>query len=317
MRAHDDDLRYRARAIETQRDLVTPRSWHGSPDVRPRRAAESLAAPAARWNRTFFNNDNEGLRRFQCALRKKRPDNRVRATGQWDLYFNEVLRDLGAPMMPPPAAANMVCIDSAFWTANMSGAAATAEAWDTPAPNEADLYELTATLTEGELTHASASLPRRKAKVDIVVHHRGLDQVDGVNVRVTLLKWIDPRKKNAAQWNDHTTWFSGNVNWTTAVNQVLNSGDGKTPTVPDAGWTFVLGKANESHRVTLTGQTLDAAHSAVASFELDLSALKVNTVVLLVAIIRSTDPVALAADTLQNLALNNANVAVRSLRVVA
>jgi len=141
--------------------------------------------------------------------------------------------------------------------------------------------------------------------------------VDGANVRVTLMKWIDPRKKNAAQWNDHTTWFGGNVNWTAAVNQVLNSGDGKTATVPDAGWSFVLGKANESHRVTLTGQTLDAAHSAVASFDLDLSALKVNTLVLLVAIIRSADPVALAADTLQNLALNNANVAVRSLRIVA
>jgi len=79
----------------------------------------------------------------------------------------------------------------------------------------------------------------------------------------------------------------------------------------------ICGSRSPSHRVTLAGQTLDAAHSAVASFDLDLSALKVNTVVLLVAIIRSTDPVALAADTLQNLALNNANVAVRSLRIVA
>ncbi len=33
VRAHDDDLRYRARAIDKQRDLTTARSWHGSPDA--------------------------------------------------------------------------------------------------------------------------------------------------------------------------------------------------------------------------------------------------------------------------------------------
>lgn len=324
LRAHDDDLRYRARAIETQRDLTTPRSWHGSPDVRPRRAAATLPAPATLpWRRTFFNHDNEGLRRFQAALRAKSGDKRVRPTGQWDLYFNEVLRDLGAPLMPaPPFSANIVCVDTALWNANMSGAAATAEAWDTPVPTEADLYELSASLSEGDVAQASASLSRRKAKIDIVVHHRGLQQRDGANVRVTLLKWIDPKKTNAAKWNDATTWFAGNVNWTAAVNQVLNSADGKTATVPDAGWSFVLGTgASQSHRVTLGGQTLDTAHAGIASFDLDLSALKVNTLVLLVAVIRAgttpADDVALTADTLQNLALNHANLAVRSLRVVA
>lgn len=29
--------------------------------------------------------------------------------------------------------------------------------------------------------------------------------MDGANVRVTLLKWIDPKKKNKAKWDDQMT----------------------------------------------------------------------------------------------------------------
>ena len=46
VRAHDDDLRHRTRAVETQRDLATPRSWHGSPDVRPRIAPANVPPPS-------------------------------------------------------------------------------------------------------------------------------------------------------------------------------------------------------------------------------------------------------------------------------
>jgi len=57
----------------------------------------------------------------------------------------------------------------------------------------------------------------------------------------------------------------------------------------------------------------------VATFDLDLSALASDTVVLLVAVIRagttSADDIALAADTLRNLAFGQHNIAVRSLRI--
>jgi hypothetical protein len=321
IRAHDDDLRYRARAVAMQRDLATARSWHGSPDVRPRRAPVAIAAPASLpWTRGFFDFNNEGLRRFQSALRARTGDVRVRPTGEWDMYFNEVLRDLGAPLMPsPPAAANLVCINTAFWNANMVAPHATAEPWGAGAPSEADLYELTAALTEGDLARTSCSLPPRRSKVDIVIHHRGLDTMEGANVRVTLLKWLDPKTKNKAKWNDRTTWFSGNVPWVGAVNDVLNSAAGTTAQSFAAGWSFV-GTTTATRRQTLVGQTLDSTHSGIATFDLNLTGLKTNTVVLLVAVIRAgtseADDIALTAATLEDLAMTSPNVAVRSVRIV-
>jgi hypothetical protein len=173
-------------------------------------------------------------------------------------------------------------------------------------------------------------MPRRALKIDIVVHHRGLDAVDGANVRVTLLRWIDPKTKNAAKWSDHTTWPGGskaiasgapaNVPWTAAVNEVLNSADGKTNQAVGDGWKFVLGTSTQSHRLTLTGQTLDPTHAGIATFDLDLTDVKPNKVVLLVAVIRAgttaADDIALALAKLQELALTSPNVAVRSLKVL-
>ena len=319
VRAHDDDLRYRLRAVETKRDRATPRSWHGSPDVRPRRASLPRAAPKSLpWIQPSPFIDPEALRRFQSALRSKANDPRVRATGTWDSYFNEVLRDLGAPIQPP-GTSKLVIIDKTFWNATMVAPHASADPWSTAIPTEADLHELTATLVEGDLTETSCTLPAQKLKVDIVVHHRGLDAVNGNDVRVTLLQWTDPQKKNAARCNDQTTWFKGNVGWTPAVNEVLNSADGKTLQTVDAGWKFVLGNNTQSHRVTLAGQTLDSTHSGIATFDLDLTGVKKNTVVLLVAIIRdgtaSAPAIALTPATLQDLALTSPNVAVRSLCV--
>ena len=321
VRAHDDDLRYRPRATETKRDLTTPRSWHGSPDVRPRLAPAARAAPGSLpWTQTTPGIDSAALRRFQSALRARTADPRVRPTGAWDSYFNEVLRDLGAPLMPsPPAPANTVCINAAFWNANMVAPHSSAEPWGGGVPSEADLHDVTAALTEGDLGETSCTLPPRRLKVEVVVHHRGLDPVDGANVRVTLLRWIDPRTTNAAKWNDPATWFAGDVAWTPAVNQVLNSSDGKSALAVDNGWRFVLGTSGQPHRLTLSGQTLDSTRAGIASFDLDLTGFRRNRVVLLVAIIRAgsgpADDIALVPATLRDLALTSPNVAVRSLRI--
>jgi hypothetical protein len=202
----------------------------------------------------------------------------------------------------------------------MQATHATAEPWDTVVPSEADLYELTAELKEGDLGKASCSLPARPSKVEIVVHHRGLDAVDGANVRVTLLKWIDPKKKNAAKFDDPSTWFTGNVPWSGAVNDVLNSAAGITAQAFADGWTFV-GTTDATRRRTLSGQTLDSTHSGVATFDLNLTGLKKNTVVLLVAVIRAgttvADDIALTPTTLRELALTLPNVAVRSIQIAS
>ncbi len=320
LRAHDDDLRYRNRAVEKRRDMVTNRSWHGSPDVRPREAPRSRPAPSTLpWTRTTVGINRELLRRFQAALRARTGDPRVRPTGIWDGYFNEVLRDLGAPIMPPPAAANTVGINAAFWNLSMVAPHATAEAWGVGTPTEADLVEFSAPLTEGALQSASCPLPPQKSKVEIVVHHRGLDPRPGADVRVTLLKWIDPKKKNKARWDDHTTWFSGNVPWTGAVNDVLNSAGGTTAQTFGDGWSFV-GTTNATRRKSLNGQTLDLFTPGIASFDLDLTGLKNNTLVLLAAVIRAgagaASDIALTPATLEDLALTSPNVAVRSVRIL-
>jgi hypothetical protein len=81
----------------------------------------------------------------------------------------------------------------------------------------------------------------------------------------------------------------------------------------------VLGGSGESHRLTLTGQTLDSTHAGIASFTFNLTGFRKNRVVLLVAIIRAgttpADDIALAPATLQDLAMTSPNVAVRSLRI--
>jgi hypothetical protein len=150
--------------------------------------------------------------------------------------------------------------------------------------------------------------------VDILVNHRGLAPTDGAGVRVTLLKWVDPQTKNAAHWSDSSTWFSGPVPWADAVNAVLNAATVAAGPALGSGWSFV-GSTLATRRQDLTGQTLDALHPGVATFDLNLTGLKHNTVVLLVAVIRSGADIALTADTLENLAMNSPNVAVRSLRI--
>lgn len=318
LRAHDDDLRYRASAITVQRDGQTVRSWHGSPDVRPRVAPTALAPPGTLpWRRGSFSSNTEGLRRFQSALRSRTGDARVRATGQWDDYFNEVLRGNGAPLLPAPAPPNTVGITSAFWTAQMAAAAdATREPWGAGIPTEEDLHELTAPLVEGSATSASCRVARGPAKIDVVIHHRGLDPRPGADVRVTLLRWVSP-VPGVAKWHDATTWFSGNVPWTGAVNDVLNSAAGTTTKTFGDGWRFV--ESGATRRRSPTGQTIDGTRSGIVTFDLNLGGFKRNTIMLLVAIIRSgttaADDIALATASLRKLVLDNPHVAVRSLRV--
>ena len=310
VRAHGDDMRYRTRAVETQRDGTTTRSWHASPDVRPRRAPASVAAPGSLpWTITTGAMRAGDLRRFQAALRSQRGDDRVRATGEWDMYFDEVLRDLGAPV-----AGGVVSVTAAFWNSVMVAPHATAEPWGAGPPTDADLYDFTSRLTEATVDAASCTVPAGPAKVDVVVHHRGLDPRAGSDVRVTLVRWIDPRTRHAAAPDDATTWFSGDVPWTAAANEVLNSAGGTTALTFGAGWAFV-GTTPATRRQTLTGQVLDSAHSGVATFDLDLTGRRPDTVVILVAVIRAGADIALAPAHLDTLALERPQVAVRSLSV--
>ncbi|MFT3666672.1 M12 family metallopeptidase [Piscinibacter sp.] len=294
LRAHADDLRHRAAASLTGRDGVTRRSWHSSPDLRPRRAAIAATTPATLpWTMGSPLIDTEPLRRFQSALRARTGDTRVRATGKWDSSFNEVLATLGAPTV-----LGTVRIDKAYWEQSMQLPWALAEPWGTARPASADLIEFGPTLREPSGDDPAGELPPGPSKVEVLVQYRGLAPLDGAKLRVALLKWSGAALP------------TGDAPWTAAINQVLNSTAGTSALPLGAGWSLVGG------RQTLGGQTLDALRPGIASFDLDLSAEAAGRIVLLVAAIHGGDAdVALAPAPLAELVANNAHLAARSLRV--
>jgi hypothetical protein len=134
--------------------------------------------------------------------------------------------------------------------------------------------------------------------------------VDGANVRVTLLGWIAPNGTNP---DDSSTWFAGAVPWAAAVNDVLNSDPDATAWVLPGGWVFA--EAEGTRRKTLTGQTIDPLRPGIATFDVDLTGVPNDGVVLLVAVVRANADIALTPDTLENMALWNREVAIRSVRV--
>lgn len=305
VRVHDDDMRYRLPSLTIARDLVRTRSWHGSPDIRPRVAT---VVPPAPGNLPWRFNKRPGvevLRRFQASLRSRFGDPRFRGNGIWDRYFDECLRDNGAPVV-----SGRVTVNQAFYDNVMAAPHSTAEAWGAGPPSEADLFEFTPELTEGDVAAASTGLAAVRAKVDVVVHHRGLDSMPGTDVRVALLRWLDP----AARPNDTGTWFDGAIAWAGAVNEVLNSAGGTTASALGPGWSF-LETGTGDRRTSPAATFLDNLHTGVATFDLDLTGLPVDTLVLLVAVIRAGGPSNVTTRPLMDLALNDPHVAVRSLRV--
>jgi hypothetical protein len=325
LRVHGGDLRHRPVSPVARPDGAR-RSWHASPDIRPRLApSAALAAPGTLpWERSPFNGDTALLRRFQSALRKAKSDPRIVANGLWDAYFSEVLRDHGAPtkVVAPPAPAagepvlpnqNRVFINPKFWTDHATAANLSADPWSGGTASEADLHEVTAGLPEGLETQVACELPAKPWKVDIVVHHRGREPRPGGDARVTLLWWVDPAKKKKAVFSDPSTWAPGNVPWATKVQAMLNSADGASQPL-SGGWNYA-GSTNATRRQTLGGQLLDPLNPGIASFDLNLAGLKPDTVVLLVAVLRAGADIVIDDLFLRGLTLGNPGVAVRAVRI--
>lgn len=315
VRVHEDDMRHRDESILVNRNLVGERSWHASPDIRPRPASRPTARPAAGAPWTFVAQPpGDVLRQFQAALRSRFADPRFRANGLWDTYFDRCLLDRGAP-----AAGGVASVDGAFYDTVMVAPHDTAELWSTAVPTEADLHELVPPIAERPTHEASMTLTPAPHRVDVVVHRRGLLPIAGNEVRVTLLKWTDPdfmslvRRWLRARPNDPQTWFTGNVPWADAVNEVLDSAAGTTTRTFGEGWSFVGTNAASRRRTPTT--ELDNLSSGIVTFDLDLTGVPENTVYLLAAVIRADGGSNMAPNPLRDLTLGNPHVAVRSLRV--
>ena len=315
LRCHDDDLRYRAVAEEKARDLTTVRSWHGSPDVRPRLLLEAPPTPGdLPWRITKKPGSAEDLRRFQAAARSIFLDQRIRVNGRWDAYLDECLREHGAPVV-----AGQVTVDAGFWASVVTGSHATAAPWGAGNPTYTDLLELGPMLGEGPNARASMTVARKPAKIEVVVHRRSPEPLDGAQVRVTLLRWVDPAPSGRADPWDSSTWRTagpGNdVPWTPEVNEVLNSAGGTFTGSMTGGWAFV-GPNAAARRKTLVGQTLSALEPGIATFDLTFSGFASGRLVLLVAVISDGATSNLTPAPLRDLARGHAHVAVRSLRVL-
>jgi hypothetical protein len=325
VRAHADDLRYRARALGVERDGESPRWWYASPDIVIRQAPVPAPVPAELAASPLTGTDlvvrsermREPLQRFQAALRARMirtaGDDRIEARGDWDDLFNEAFREFpGAE-----AADGTVTLTEAIWNEVMQPPDDTAEPWYSSGTatmaTEADLVDRTIRRDIERPTDVSTVTMAGPKRVDVVVQHRGREKRLGSDVRVVLLRWtgIDGATP-PPRYNDPSTWFSGEVPWTVAVNQVLNSPNGTTSEVLTDGWTFV---DPATPRRDLSGQTLDNLTTGVATFDLDLAGWSPNTVAVLVAVIRAGADIALTPGTLEELVRTRSEVAARSLLV--
>lgn len=311
LRVHEDDMRHRPTSVLVNRNLVGTRSWHASPDIRPRPVTSAVTPPTAAAPWTFSAQPPpEQLRRFQAACRSRFGDLRFRSSALWDRYFDEVLRDHGAPVV-----AGAVTVTPAFFAGVMVPPHDRTDPWPAATPTEADLHDHLPPLPEGAVGAASTAVPPAPLAVDVVVHRRGLDPVAGADVRVALLRWSDPFRAIWARARpaDPTTWPTDPVPWTAAANEVLDGATGVPTSSTGLGWSFV-GTTAATRRRSPAG-TLDDLTSGVVTFDLDLTGEDHDTVVLLVAVLRADGPAGLAPATLHDLTLGNPHVAVRSLRV--
>jgi hypothetical protein len=304
LRVHVNDARRAAATSLTNPMLSGPANWpwNASPDVRLRPAplsgAEAIPRPSAPnalpWNGSAPS--TYWLWVFQTALHHIDP--LCRPDGKWTHQF-------AARLIAQNAALGNV-INLARWNTTVTAANVFTPPWDGSEPTEADLYEL---IVDDPVTTGptdSVKVRRRKYKVDVQVHYRDVRPLAAASVKVTLLRRVLPA--NRAQW---PTLAIG-APWKTAVEQLMS---GATPTLPDS-WSV----ADSGTRVRALTGDVDARTPRTVTFDVTFAANLANQDIVLLAVVHSTpDPVTaagLSGATLQDLVLNNHQIAVRTVRVI-
>ncbi len=261
----DEKTYLRVHPLDTRRRPVTPLAKpmsalavdfdpFASPDILIRPAppvsAATMPAPPAD---AFFPLDKSHhswgfeLWTFQTAFRQLEPS--CRPTGNWTKTFEALLVDYKSANGLGAAPA----IDKPTWTNVVTQARVYRPPWDGPSPTEADLEQLVMGET---FTITPTRFRARRLSIDVLVHHRGLQQVQPPSVSVLLLL----RKLNEPE----AAWpgLPIGATWKTATVSALNSGS-----APGGGWpgNWVIADATP---VRHPAGNLDAARPQAATFQL-------------------------------------------------
>jgi hypothetical protein len=321
VRVHQDDTRRTlptslaapfepkiADPADATRQIDTTYRWHASPDLRIHPKLGLMAAPASLpW--TMAHPAGSGtpdrfgawrLWRLQTALRREDP--RSEPSGVWDAELDAVLRANGVPT--PGGTAT---ITKAYWESKVTGPNLDRLPWDTLRPTEADLVEyLPAESNPFGDRQPSVLVPRGVLTCYVQLHHRGGVPAAAADVQATLLY----RPVTSWQTKGSTAWLPGAVGWTAAIGTLLT--DGTAPGALPGGWL----EADTGNPRHAPAAETAAGSPAIVSFDVNLGAVKDNTLVLLVAVVHSAnDHVSLTELPLRDLTLASPHVAVRSVLV--
>src|SRR5262249_34854782 len=276
-------------------------SWHASPDirVRPPKGCKPPNPVGLPWS--GGSPDEYSLWVFQTAMHRPGGtdiDPLVKPNGQWSPQFESRLF----------ATRNTRQVTKAVWDAVVgSGSSfpnAYAAPWNGAAPPGPVLSEPAPALRPGAGSPASIGIKPVRANVDVLVHHRHLKPVAGIDVKVTLLRF-DATGVPANAWDVILT------DWRPAIEDLLKVGN-SIPALP-AGWEVADG-VTPRRRLNAPG---DARLPRAVTFEVDFSTKEKGKRFLLVAVVPSVvDPVSLPDVTLQPLVLGTRFVALRSVEIV-
>ena len=178
-RGHDVRALPRRRpALPRGRRGARPRPDHGAVVARlPRRAPPpgawppSPRRPASPWTLRGAAVDHAAAPLPGVGARTSFGDPRFRATGVWDRYFDEALKDHGSPVGPAGRHRSPRRSTTRWSPGRRDRGARGARR----SPTLADLLDVSPSISEGSVGQASRRVQRKPYKIDVVVHRRGLD----------------------------------------------------------------------------------------------------------------------------------------------
>jgi len=281
LRVHGFDMRRRPST-----SLVDPLNAAGSPDlqlfrspdinVRPAPPVTAAQVPGPPAIAPAFGGPDPSfaLWTFQTAFRNLVPA--CRPTGRWSKAFESQLVSY--------KSANGLgvgkSVDNATWTNVVTQARVWQPPWDGDGPTEADLLQLSVGADD---VAPAVRMGVRRVDVDVLVHHRGLQQLPGASASVLLL--IRRMTEPAHTWKTLAipNAFAGQV--VAALGGTLPAG-GKVA----GGWTIA-----DTTAVRQPVGNLDAAHPQATSFEVIFPTTTKNDLFLILAVCTSATFPAAAA----------------------